>query len=88
LNSSNVSVTDRRAFAGFPSTGEPAFSADGGNGSTPRPGAGSIATVTTAAPSPAIFCAINPPNECPTTAGLRSSRPIDPHLTGGLNCPD
>ena len=47
--------------------------AETGSGNTPRNGAGSIATDTAARPRPARICVIRPPNECPTTAGLRES---------------
>jgi hypothetical protein len=44
-----------------------------GSGSTPRNGAGSIATEAAARPRPARIWVSRPPNECPITAGLLSS---------------
>ena len=44
-----------------------------GRGNTPRICAGAIATAAEASPIPSSFCAIKPPNECPTTIGLESS---------------
>jgi hypothetical protein len=52
------------------STGQPDLIDDAGSGSTPRNGAGEIATVAADSPRPASICTINPPNECPTTAGF------------------
>ena len=65
-----MSGTARLRLAGLPSTGEADLSAEIGNGSTPRNGAGSIATDAAARPRPAMIWVINPPNECPMTAGL------------------
>src|SRR3954454_6781753 len=45
LNCSRLSVTARFELAGFPSTGQADFNDEVGSGSTPRKGAGSIATV-------------------------------------------
>jgi hypothetical protein len=56
-----------------PSPGDADFSAAMGSGSTPRNGAGSIATVAADSPRPAMICASNPPNEWPMTAGFLSS---------------
>src|SRR5207237_7238049 len=75
-NCSYVSGTARLMLAGLPSTGEADFSADNGRGSTPRNGAGSIATVAAERPRPATICASRPPKECPITAGFFRSRPI------------
>src|SRR3954452_8134126 len=77
LNSSRVRVTERRAFAGLPRTGEPALSAETGRVRPPRPVPGSIETVATDPPSPAIFWAMSPPNEWPMTAGLGLQLPKD-----------
>src|SRR5258708_5920632 len=55
---------------GLPRPADDDFSAESGRGSTPRNGAGSIATVTTATPSPANICAMRPPKEWPMTAGF------------------
>src|SRR5438876_11724080 len=44
-NCFSVSVTARFELAGFPSTGQADFNEEIGRGSTPRKGAGSIATV-------------------------------------------
>src|SRR4051812_40073292 len=76
LNCSTLSVTARFQLAGFPSTGEADFNEEIGSGSTPRKGAGSIATVAADNPRPAMICASSPPNECPTTAGFLFSFPI------------
>ena len=71
-----MSGTARLRLSGLPSTGEDDFSAEIGSGSTPRNGAESIATEAAARPRPARICVSSPPNEWPTTAGLRSSLPI------------
>src|SRR5215216_604746 len=47
-----------------------------GSGSTPRKGAGSIATDTAARPRPARIWVSSPPVEWPMIAGLRSSPPM------------
>src|SRR6184192_1269259 len=52
LNCSNVSAIARPRLAWLPSTGDADLSEDSGSGSTPRNGAGSIATDTTASPRP------------------------------------
>src|SRR5437868_8665006 len=57
-------------FAGFCSTGDADLRDEMGSGSTPRNGAGSIATEATARPRPAMICVSKPPNEWPTTAGF------------------
>lgn len=54
---------ERHIVVGFPSTGDADFSAENGKGSTPRKGAGLIAIVTAATPSPASICAMSPPKE-------------------------
>ena len=63
----------RCRFAGLPSTGHADFKAENGNGSTPRNGAGLMATVADDSPRPATICASRPPNEWPITTGLRTS---------------
>ena len=68
-----MSGTARPWFNGLPMTGDAERSAEIGNGSTPRNGAGLIATETAEQPRPARISVSNPPNECPITAGLRSS---------------
>ena len=75
------SGTGRRSAArrgcGWPgcaSTGEPTCSAEIGSGSTPRNGAGSIATDAADRPRPARIWVSSPPKEWPMTAGFRSSR--------------
>jgi hypothetical protein len=68
-----VSGIARCRLSGLPSTGDEARSADNGNGRTPRNGAESIATDAEASPRPATIMVSGPPNECPITAGLRSS---------------
>ena len=70
-NWSNVKVTVRFRLAGLPRTGKDALSAENGNGSTPRLGAGSIETVPAASPRPATIWASRPPNEWPMTTGFR-----------------
>ena len=50
-----------------------ALLADRGSGSTPRNGAGSMATVPALRPIPASFWAMRPPKECPTTTGCSSN---------------
>ena len=70
-----MSGTARLRLAGLPSTGLPDFSAEIGSGSTPRNGAGEIATEAAESPRPATISVISPPNEWPITAGLRSSLP-------------
>ena len=52
------------------------LSAEIGSGSTPRNGAGSIATDAAERPRPARICVSSPPKECPITAGFLSSSPI------------
>jgi hypothetical protein len=54
-NCSYVSGTARLRLAGLPSTGRADFSAEIGSGSTPRNGAGSIATEAAASPRPATI---------------------------------
>jgi len=63
VNSSNDSVTPCRRLLGWPTTGADDLSDEIGTDSTPWNGAGSMATVAAAAPSPAIFCAMSPPKE-------------------------
>src|SRR3954471_22468191 len=63
LNCSRLRVTARFQLAGFPSTGEADFNEEIGSGSTPRKGAGSIATVAADSPRPPTICASSPPNE-------------------------
>ena len=65
-----MSGTARPWFAGLPSTGDADFSAEIGNGSTPRNGAGSMATDAADSPRPARICVSRPPNEWPTIDGL------------------
>jgi hypothetical protein len=72
-NCSYVSGTARWWFAGFRRAGEAARSDEIGSGSTPRNGAGSIATDTAARPRPARIWVRSPPNECPMMAGFLSS---------------
>ena len=57
-------------FVGLLRTGDAALSAEIGKGSTPRNGAGSIATVAFDSPRPATICARRPPKEWPITAGF------------------
>jgi thioredoxin reductase (NADPH) len=64
-----VSGTARWRFAGFFSTTDPARSAEIGSGSTPRNGAGSIATDTAARPRPARICVNSPPKLWPGALG-------------------
>lgn len=71
-----MSGTARFRFAGLWSTGDPDLSAENGSGSTPRKGAGEIATAAAVSPRPARISVNRPPNECPITGGLRSSAPI------------
>ena len=75
-NCFSLSITARRGCAGWRAPATAAFSAETGSGSTPRNGAGSMATDAAASPSPASFWVIRPPNECPMTTGLRCSSPI------------
>ena len=49
-NCSNVSGIARLRLAGLPRTGQADLSAENGSGSTPRKGAGSMATVAEASP--------------------------------------
>ena len=63
----------RCLFFGFLSTGLPERSAEIGSGSTPRNGAGLIATDAVDRPRPARICVSRPPKECPTMAGRFSS---------------
>jgi hypothetical protein len=65
-----VSGTARLRLAGLRMTGELARSAEIGSGSTPRKGAGEMATETAALPRPARISVSSPPNEWPTTAGF------------------
>jgi len=58
-----VSGTARLRLAGLPSTGLADFSAETGSGSTPRNGAGSIATLAADNPRPATICVNRPPKE-------------------------
>ena len=69
-NCSYVSGTARLRFAGLSSTGDADFSAEIGSGSTPRNGAGSIATDAAARPRPARICVSSPPNEWPIDGRL------------------
>ncbi len=69
-----MSGTARLRLAGFLSTGDAERSAEIGSGSTPRNGAGSIATDDGASPRPARICVSSPPNEWPISAGFLSSR--------------
>ena len=85
-NCSKVSVTAFLRLPGLPSTGNDAFNAENGSGSTPRLGAGSIATEAIASPRPAMIWASSPPNECPMTTGLRSS-PAITSATWSATCP-
>lgn len=62
-NWSKVSGTARLRLAGFVSTGAAERSDDTGSGSTPRNGAGSIATEAADRPRPARICVSSPPNE-------------------------
>src|SRR6266851_3815217 len=57
-------------------TADADLSAEKGSGSTPRKGAGSIATDAAERPRPARIWVSRPPNECPITAGFLSSLPI------------
>src|SRR2546421_3133807 len=57
-------------FAGFCSTGDADLSDEMGRGSTPRNGAGSMATEAAERPRPATICVRRPPNEWPITAGF------------------
>jgi len=66
----------RLRLAGLPITGDADFNAENGSGSTPRKGAGSIATETAERPRPATIWVSSPPNECPITAGFFFSWPI------------
>ncbi len=61
------------AFKWMRNTGHEDFSVEIGRGSTPRNGAGSMATVTAARSRPARICAISPPNEWPMIAGFLSN---------------
>ena len=65
-----------RLFPGCATTGAEDFSDESGTDNTPWNGAGSTATVATDSPPPAIFWAIRPPKEWPTTAGLSVSAAI------------
>jgi hypothetical protein len=60
----------------LPITGAADLSAEIGSGSTPRNGAGSMATETAAIPRPARGWVSSPPKECPTMAGFFVSLPI------------
>ena len=63
-------------LAGLLSTGEADLSAEIGSGSTPRNGAGSIATEAAERPRPATIWVSSPPKEWPMTAGFLVSVPI------------
>ena len=65
-----MSGTARLRLAGLPITGRADLRAETGSGSTPRNGAGSIATETAASPRPARIWAIKPPKECPISGRL------------------
>src|SRR5260221_10419268 len=69
-NWSYVSGTARPRFKGFVRTGEAARRAEIGSGSTPRNGAGSIATEAAESPRPARVWVNRPPNEWPITTGF------------------
>lgn len=75
-NCLGVKAIARPRLRGFLRTGKAARSAESGSGSTPRNGAGSIATATLARPRPASFWVINPPNEWPMMIGSRSRAPM------------
>jgi hypothetical protein len=60
-------------LAGLPSTGDADFRAEIGRGSTPRNGAGSIATDAAARPRPARIWVSRPPKEWPMIAGFWAS---------------
>src|SRR5207237_9425335 len=62
-NWSYVRGTARFRLAGLLRTGQADFNAENGSGSTPRKGAGSMATVAAARPRPARICARSPPKE-------------------------
>ena len=68
-----MSGTARFQLSGLCSTALATRSAEIGSGSTPRNGAGSIATEAAERPRPATICVSRPPNECPITAGFFSS---------------
>ena len=65
-----MSGTARLMFAGLPSTGNADFSEEIGSGSTPRNGAGSIATDAAESPRPATICVSRPPKEWPIDGRL------------------
>src|SRR3954465_14137457 len=69
-NCSYVSGIALLRLAGLPRMGHADLSEERGSGSTPRNGAGSIATVAAARPRPARICARRPPNECPMIPGF------------------
>ena len=65
-----MSGTARLRLAGLPRTGEADLRAETGRGSTPRKGAGSMATDAADRPRPARIWVSSPPNECPMMAGF------------------
>jgi hypothetical protein len=65
-----VSGTARLRFNGFRRTGDAERREEIGNGSTPRNGAGLIATEAAERPRPARISVSRPPNEWPITAGF------------------
>ena len=70
-----MSGTARLRLAGLPSTGDGRLAApEIGSGSTPRNGAGSIATDAADRPRPARIWASRPPKEWPITAGFGVER--------------
>lgn len=69
-----MSGTARLRFAGLPSTVDDDLRAEIGRGSTPRNGAGSIATEAAASPRPARIWASRSPNEWPISAGFLEDR--------------
>ena len=60
----------RCLFAGFRKAGEATRSDENGSGSTPRKGAGLMATDADASPRPARISVKSPPKECPITTGF------------------
>ncbi len=66
----------RPRLAGLPITGADDLRAETGSGSTPRNGAGSMATEAAARPRPARIWVISPPKECPIRAGFFLRVPI------------
>ena len=61
---------------GCPGPGRADFSAENGSGSTPGTAPGRWRPTPADRPRPATIWVSRPPNECPTTTGLRSSRPM------------